>query len=406
MKRLLRGLGCLCFLFHAVVVACQDGDPDGGTGGTGVSYLPSDSLQPGEFVRVALESPVAASYEWSVAVAPAGASYELSPDGVRALFRPRAPGDYRLRAVPAVEGSGLAEQTAAVRVAEPACEPLGGTLIGIAGSSPNRFVHVDPCTGVQTPLADVGDPSMGFPQGIYAVDPDARRLYLQRSTGGELHLLGLDADTGAVTMDVVVPPPALTMIEVDPGAGGLLVVTGDVDARLKHVDPGSGTLDDAGSVGSMAGVLQGIYAVDPGRHRLYFLRGVEGDNVHLVAVDTRTAAPVVDVALSVPHVGALRFDAVGGVLFGVTGCCPNEFAAIDPATGEVEPRAILGDSTVGFPQGINGVASEDHAFIFERSEIGGSGASLVVVDTRTGSQRSSVPRSGGSFMVLEYVPAP
>ena len=400
MSRLLRDLGYLCCWACITAAACQDG----GAGSTGVSYLPSDSLQPGEFVRVALESPTAESYDWSISTAPAAASYTLASDGARAVFRGRTPGDYVLRAVPVAGGSGSDAQTAALRVAEPSCQPLRGTVIGITGCCPNRFVHVDPCTGGLTALADVGDSAVGFPQGIYAVDPEARRLYLQRDEGGELHLLGINADTGAEVVNFVLAGHGLAMIEVDAGAGGLFGVTAGAEARLQRIDPDAGTVTDVGFLGSGEGTPQGVYAVDPEQHRLYFLGDGGTGNQHLVAVDTRTAAEVLDVVLSVHGLMTLRFDPTAHLLFGVTGCCPNEFATVDPSTGAVEPLTILGDSTVGFPQGIDGVTPGEHRFLIERDQEGV--LHLIAVDTRSGSQTSSVPLEGNGLIVLDYVPAP
>jgi hypothetical protein len=391
--------GTWCVAACLLAAGCKEA---AGPTETDVRYLPSSSLQPGEFAQVSLGA-AGAGLAWGVAEAPAGADYTLAPDGADALFRARTAGDYILHATP-TDGAAGETRSAELHVAAPSCLGLTGTVIGITGGEANRFVHIDPCTGTQTVLADLDTPGLtGFPQGIYAVDAAARRLYVPRSQDLEPHLLAVNVDTGTLELDAPVPSPGLRIVAVDPGGAGLFGVTDGAEPRLVHIDETTGALTDAEAFDG-AGVVQGVYAVDPAQHRLYFLRGGGDAGQNLVAIDTRSGAPVLDVRLAARDLLALQLDAEADRLFGVTGCCPNRFALVDRDTGGVTPLTFFGDSTVGFPQGINALASGEHRFLFQRSEAGVT--SLIGVDTATGSQVSSAVLEGTGLLLVDYVPAP
>lgn len=388
-----------CVVAGLLATGCEEA---AGPTPTDVRYLPSSSLQPGEFVQVSLDS-AAAGLAWSVAEAPVRADYSFAPTGGAALFRAHTPGDYVLHATP-TDGATGETRSAELHVAEPSCMELAGTVIGITGGEASRFVHIDPCTGAQTVLADLDTPGLtGFPQGIYAVDAAARRLYVPRSRDLEPYLLAVNVDTGAIELEAAVPSPGLRVVAVDPGGAGLFGVTDGAEPRLVHIDETTGALTDVAAFDG-AGMVQGVYAVEPAQHRLYFLRGGGISGQALVAVDTRSGAPAVDVRLAVGDLLALQLDPATDRLFGVTGCCPNRFALVDRNTGGVTPLALLGNSAVGFPQGINAVAAGEHRFLFQRSQA--SSMSLVGVDTATGSQVSSAVLEGTGLLLVDYVPAP
>ena len=398
MNRLHGALGMWCVVGCLLAAGCEE---TAGPTETGVRYLPSSSLQPGELVQVSLES-AAGGITWTIAEA-ASRNYSLTADGATALFRAHTPGDYVLRAATA-DGTDGESRSATLHVAEPSCATLSGTVIGVTGDGTSRFVHIDPCTGTQTVVAELDTPGLtGFPQGIYAVDVAARLLYLPRSQDMEPRLLAVDVETGTIELDAVVPSPGLRVVAVDPGGAGLLGVTDGAEPRLVHIDEATGALTDVAAFDG-AGMIQGVYTVDPAQHRLYFLRGGGVSGQSLVAIDTRSGAPALDVRLAVGDLLALQLDPAADRLFGVTGCCPNQFALVDRATGGLTPLALLGDSSAGFAQGIDAVAAAEHRFLFERTS--GSVSTLVGIDTATGSQVSSAVLEGTGLLLVDYVPAP
>lgn len=78
-------------------------------------------------------------------------------------------------------------------------------LVAVTSCCPNRFGHLDPATGVFTPMTDVGDMGFGFSAGTSAVDSAGNRLFLARSQAGVPHVISVNTVTGAL-----VESPALS----------------------------------------------------------------------------------------------------------------------------------------------------------------------------------------------------
>ena len=86
-----------------------------------------------------------------------------------------------------------------------------------------------------------------------------------------------------------------------------------------------------------------------------------------------------------------------GGLFGITVCCPNNFVAIDPTTGQLTALSSVGDATVGFA-GAAAVDSKAHQFFVVRFDSTGI-PHLLSIDTRTGTFAQSPSLSNGVFLL-------
>jgi hypothetical protein len=190
------------------------------------------------------------------------------------------------------------------------------------------------------------------------------------------------------------------MLVVDPTFGVVALTIGS-PPRLLHIDPDLGTVTTVATLDDGLPGPQGVYTLDPTRHLLYFLRDYGPGADHLAALDVGTGAVVLDTPMPDPGLIFLQYDPAADLLFGVTLCCPNVFVAVDPASGAPTPLTLIGDATVGFPQGIDAVDPGDHLYIFERDDAGSM--NLVTVDTRTGSQRSAAQLAGYGLIVVEYL---
>jgi hypothetical protein len=64
----------------------------------------------------------------------------------------------------------------------------------------NRFVHIDPTNADETVVSNVGDMSVSFFGGIFALNPFANEFYMIRQpNSGSLNLIAINTETGAVS---------------------------------------------------------------------------------------------------------------------------------------------------------------------------------------------------------------
>lgn len=93
-----------------------------------------------------------------------------------------------------------------------------------------------------------------------------------------------------------------------------------------------------------------------------------------------------------------------GTLYGITSCCPNEFAHIDLNTWTVRPVSVVGDESFGFLAGSSAMDSGGHRFFLDRIHNSEPYTNhIITIDTRSGAVMESPPMSRG-FMKLGFDP--
>jgi TolB protein len=292
--------------------------------------------------------------------------------------------------------------------------PSMPTLFGITGCCPNRFAHIDPTTGVLTPLSDVGPtPIPGGARYFFGrtgtVDGGAHRFFVERSKdmsgSSSDHILTIDTGTGVFLES---PPLSVGVFNLgfDPIARQLFGITGCCPNRFVHIDPATGVLTPLSEVGPTpvpGGTSYGFIvgpAIDPSTQRFFVHRSKNTSGAlsdHILTIDTVTGAFVESPALG-ESVASLGFDPVTGVLFGITGCCPNRFVHIDPTTGvltplsDVGPAPVPGGTSYGFSAGPALDASTHRFFMHREKNVSGALSDhILTIDTATGAFLESPP---------------
>lgn len=358
--------------------------PDAAAPPPGATVVPSGRVQVDEFAKF-LPAEGAFGAQFSVRSSPRGAAYSFKTGEAQAWLRASTAGAYEVEAA-WTDGAGAKQtQSLSVQVSQPGdgCASSEGALVGVTACCPNRFVRIDRCSGKADVLAQVGDLDVGFPQGVYTFDPVHHRMLVLRLEGGTEFLVALDAATGAEASKVALPEQ-LVMLDYDSGADAILGVTTCCPNRLVRVDPATGAFTALADVGDQTvGFVQGVYTVDPVGHRLFYLFMDASQQLSIVSRDTATGA----LLAQWPGRGliTLRWDAASASLVGVGSCCPNDFVRIDPATGDRQTLAVVGDEAVGFAQGIEALDGVRHRFYYLRTDEGAS-LTLAGVDTQDGQQ--------------------
>jgi hypothetical protein len=98
-------------------------------------------------------------------------------------------------------------------------------------------------------------------------------------------------------------------------------------------------------------------------------------------------------------------QAFAGTLYGITGCCPNEFVMIDPSTWALTPLSVVGDGSS--PCDYRGaVDATKHRLFIQRLRFSGTNPyhTLIAIDIRTGAVTESPPMDH-DFFHLGFDPA-
>jgi hypothetical protein len=211
-------------------------------------------------------------------------------------------------------------------------DPTTGSLTAVGGGIAGCCLV---SSGVST--FDAADDVFYF-VGFYQADPP-----------GTVRLFGLDAATGAVLTQPVLPSGFnYNFIEHDPDSDTIYAVVFDTGAgaeSLMTIDAASGTVTPVG--GAIAGcclVPSGTSALDAAADVFYFVGGFSADppgTLRIFALDLATGAVLSNPVLpSGFNYNFLEFDRSPGTLYAVvfeTATTTERLEVVDPGTGAITP---------------------------------------------------------------------
>ena len=214
-----------------------------------------------------------------------------------------------------------------------------------AAEGVEEVMRLDPATGTQTVIGEVGDLHWWHGQSVF--DSGTNRLYIAGiSTGGADKLYTVDAPSGGLINEVPLDRSELYLAGVDAG-GDLIALNWDAVNGTEDVcrlDPDTGELTELGQAGDLMWWL-GQCAVDPAAGLLYAIGWADGGSAKLytfnLAGGTVTAQPAVAHAelylaglAGSGDLIALGWNAGEGV---------EEVYRLNPATGALTELAELDD---------------------------------------------------------------
>ncbi len=250
--------------------------------------------------------------------------------------------------------------------------PETHVLLGVTGCCPNQFGSINVDNGALTVLGNVGDANARFAGGAAAVDPATNRFFVAKRASPTL--LTIDTTDGTTTERALAKE--LLLLGFETSSNTLFGVTGCCPNEFVSIDVGTGALTSLGNVGDAnARFAGGAAAVDPATNRFFVAKRALPT---LMIIDT-TNGTTTERALA-KELLLLGFETSSNTLFGVTGCCPNEFVSIDVGTGALASLGNVGDANARFAGAASALNPDANRFyVIKRSS-----PALVIIDTTSG----------------------
>ena len=260
-------------------------------------------------------------------------------------------------------GAGSTVVTATYQQANSSTDIEVTKLFGVSGCCPNQFLLLTTSLGQFSTVHSIGDELSGFFGS--ATDAENHRFYVPRldATNNVLSLLTLDTQTGDFISTQTLSIPGGFDWQWDAASKRLLVITtlssDHTTNDLVAVDPSSLVVTPILQIGDSSVGFINASGFDAKAGVFYCIRFSSSNEATLLGVNVSSGEIQKQFPLKSPAPFVMQWDSSNNLLYGLEG---NDFVSIDPVTGDVHVKGIVGDSGTAFDAFLSAIDSVRRRF--------------------------------------------
>jgi hypothetical protein len=276
-------------------------------------------------------------------------------------------------------------------------------LFGVSACCPNQFLLLTTSMGQFRAVQSIGDELSGFFGS--AGDAQNHRFYVPRwdSTTGIWSLLTLDTQTGNLINTLGLSSSGGFDWQWDALPQELLLITtlssNNSTNDLVSLDPATAAVTPILQLGDMSVSFNTTSAFDSANRIYYCIQFSSTNQASLIAVDVAAGTIRSELPLTAPAPFVMDWDSSSGLIYGVAG---NNFVSIEPTTGNVQVKGMIGDSNTNFDSFLSAIDSVRRRFYVVEVVTSPSGPNtdtIVGIDLDSGSVVENLPLSTGIILL-------